>query len=179
MTMAEGMLRFVMTDRLGMIAAEIKAAAAADAEQARQHSQCCSPSILHWVEIHSSLSHRSSILAMPRELSTESRLTPPPLLDFLTTFPPIFSQRSCRRRMISLCHSSSRHPCRLRLGRGVWEEDSDKTGPASRQGPPRRPDVKRRDVPMPDILLMDRVQRSLLRGKACSMRRGVSVMRGP
>jgi hypothetical protein len=41
----------------------------------------------------------------------------------------------------------------------------NKRRPASRQRPPRRPNVKRRNMPMPHVLLVYRVQRSLLQGK--------------
>ena len=43
--------------------------------------------------------------------------------------------------------------------RGVEE------GPARRQGPPRPPDVQRRDVPVPDVLLAPGVRRDLLQGE--------------
>ena len=49
----------------------------------------------------------------------------------------------------------------LRVAR-VGQQRGDQRRPASRQRPPRRPDVQRRDVPMPDILLVDGVQRRLL-----------------
>ena len=37
--------------------------------------------------------------------------------------------------------------------------------PTGRQRPPRPPDVQRRNMPMPDILLMHRIERCLLQGK--------------
>ena len=39
---------------------------------------------------------------------------------------------------------------------------ANQSRPTRRQRPPRRPDVERRDMPVPDVLLMDRVQGSLL-----------------
>ena len=44
----------------------------------------------------------------------------------------------------------------------IGQQRGDQRRPARCQRPPRGPDVQRRDVPMPDILLVDRVERRLL-----------------
>ena len=44
---------------------------------------------------------------------------------------------------------------------GVRQQSSDECGPARCQRTARRPDVQRGDVPMPDVLLVDGVQRGL------------------
>ena len=41
----------------------------------------------------------------------------------------------------------------------------NQSGPGCRQGPTRRPNVQRGDVPVPHVLLMHRVQRDLLEGE--------------
>ena len=63
----------------------------------------------------------------------------------------------------------ARHPPvdRLPLPRapGVGQQRPDQGRPARRQRPPRRPDVERRDVPVADVLLVDRVERHLFQGE--------------
>ena len=44
----------------------------------------------------------------------------------------------------------------------IGQQRGDQRRPARRQRPPRRPDVQRRDVPVADVLLVDRVERRLL-----------------
>ena len=58
---------------------------------------------------------------------------------------------------VELCAPCAR-PSAL-LGRpGVRQERRDQSRPASRQGAPGRPDMQRRNMSMPDILLVDRIQ---------------------
>ena len=48
---------------------------------------------------------------------------------------------------------------------GIGQQRRNQHRPRRRKGPPRRPNMQRRDMPMPHILLMDRVEGRLLEGK--------------
>ena len=49
---------------------------------------------------------------------------------------------------------------------GIGKQHRNQRRPRCRKGPPRRPDIQGRDMPVPHILLVDRVEGRLLEGES-------------
>ena len=63
-------------------------------------------------------------------------------------------------------HPLQQLPTRVPAAR-IRQQRRQQRRPTRRQRPPRRPDVQRRDVPVPDVLLVDGVEGDLLQRESC------------